>query len=180
MQMELSANFAELKKRFLAGEIGRLKEFAAERACQALEFSDVRLAQFAVVAYSLAKLIEKSYIYQTPRWKKFTKFFIEHLSKGEDCEGDAGACTNVLMEIMREMNVLSSDLGRFVMSAVEKAKIKTATQIYAHGASIGRAIELTGADRKELLSYIGATRLPEKYETKSVGHRLAFAEKLFR
>ncbi|MDP3742611.1 MAG: hypothetical protein Q8R15_04820 [Candidatus Micrarchaeota archaeon] len=178
--LNLSENFAQLKKLFSSRNSDGLKVFAAENSQQALEYSDIKLAQFAIVAYALAKLLEKSYIVQSKRWKKFSLILLQRLSSGEQCRENALVCEDSLGAIMAEMDDLSSDLGRFVVSVVEKAKIKTATQIYAHGASIGRAIELTGADRKELLGYIGATRLPEHYESKSVNQRIAFADKLFR
>jgi len=178
--LNLSENFAQLKKLFSTRNSDGLKQFAAETSQRALEYSDAKSAQFAIVAYALAKLLEKPYIVQSKRWKKFSLILLERLSTGARCREDAFACGDTLSAIMQEMDDLSSDLGRFVVSVVEKAKIKTATQIYAHGASIGRAIELTGADRKELLGYIGATRLPEHYESKSVSQRLAFADKLFK
>ncbi len=176
--MNLFEEFSELRKLYVQGNNGALKAFAAEAARDSLELSDRRLAQFSIIAYSLEKLTDKSYIVQSKRWKKFTVFLLGELQRGAQCL-DEKQCELVLSAVMHELDNLSSDLGRFVVNAVEKAKVKAATQVYAHGASIGRAIELTGADRKELLSYIGSTRLPEKYESKSVAQRLAFAEKLF-
>ena len=178
--VELSGNFAQLKKLFALRDSEGLKAFAVETATQALEYSDKKPAQFSIVSYALAKLLDKSYIVNSKRWKKFSLFLFQRLQEGERCREDALLCENTLDGIMREMEGLSSDLGRFVVSVVEKARVKTATQIYGHGASIGRAVELTGADRKELLSYIGGTRLPENYASKSVSQRLAFADKLFK
>ena len=62
---------------------------------------------------------------------------------------------------------------------IEKSKIKAGAEIYANGASLGTAASLSGADKKELASYISATKMPEKYVTKSVSQRLSETKKVF-
>ncbi len=179
MAAEFAENFAQLKAALSSRDADSLKNIAGETARDALEFNDRKYAVFSIVAYSLAKFIEKPYILHSNRWKKFSQQLMEKLSRGEECSGDSAKCEFTLDSVVRDINEMSNDLGRFVVSVVEKSRIKTATQIYAHGASIGRAVELTGADRKELMNYIGNTRLSEKYESKNVSQRIAFADKLF-
>ncbi len=172
--------FKELKNLLASRNEGGLKAFAAQAATQAFEFNDERLAKLAVVAYAFSKLVMKPYIVDTRRWKRFVKLALEKLEQGENCGEDQKTCTEVLGVLLRELDELSRDMGRSVFTAVEKGRVKAATQIYAHGASVGTAVQLTGADRKELLAYMGTTRLPEKYESKNVGQRLAYADKLFK
>lgn len=171
--------FATMRKLFAMRDIVRLKHLGAEAARQALEFNEPRFVEMSVVSYSLSKLLEKPYIVESNRWKKFSIFLNDQLSAGLKCKTEA-ECDAVVSSILHEVEKLSFDLGRFVTSVIEKARVKAATQIYAHGASVGRAMELTGADRKELLNYIGATKLPDKYVTKTVKERMELAVKLFK
>ncbi len=176
---EFSNKFTELKKLFILKNEGGLKAFGSESARDALEFNDARLAQFGIISYALSKLVMKPYIVHTRQWKNFSRFLLQALSSGEKCKEGREGYESILTSILSNLEELSRDLGRSVVNAVEKGKVKAATQIYAHGASIGIAIELTGADRKSLVAYIGTTRLPEKYESKSVEDRLKYSDKLF-
>ncbi len=176
---EFTKDFQELRKSFASRDIIKLKHLGAETARDALEFNEPRFVEFSIVAYSISKLLEKPYITESNRWKIFSQFLADELNAGVKCTTKE-QCDFVLTKIVKEVDKLSEDLGRFVTGIIEKARIKAATQIYAHGASIGRAIELTNADRKELLNYIGNTKLPDKYATKTVKERMAFVEKLFK
>ncbi len=179
MLSDLSGRFTALRNAFTAGNIDALRLFAADSANSALEFNDTKFVKLSIVSYSLAKLMDKPYIVNSNRWKKFSVNLVQQLTVGETCKSDEVVCVDVLSQVVASVETLSDDLGGYVMSVVEKAKVKAATQIYVHGASVGRAIELTGADRKEFLSYLGGTRLPEKYETKTVAQRFSFTDKLF-
>ncbi len=169
-----------MRELFVQRNSDGLKQFAVETSLQALQNNDRRLVQFSIVSYSLAKLMEKPYIVHSSRWAKFSKFLLQKLAQADKCDEASKTCDDALFAIVSELRDLSSDLGRFVFNVVEKAKVKAATEIYCHGASIGVAIELTGADRKELMSYIGGMTLADKFETKTVSQRLTRVEKLFK
>ncbi|HII39053.1 TPA: hypothetical protein HA318_03570 [Candidatus Micrarchaeota archaeon] len=62
---------------------------------------------------------------------------------------------------------------------MKRRGIKAAAQAYAHGASLGKAADLTGAGKQELSEYIGVTRLSEKYPSMDVRKRLEVARRIF-
>jgi hypothetical protein len=63
---------------------------------------------------------------------------------------------------------------------VEKARLKAAAQMYAHGASLAKAVQLSGAPLSEAAAYIGGTKTAEKYETMSIASRLERTRRLIR
>jgi len=170
----------ELRNAKDSSNIAKLKDVGSDFAEEAFVRNDARLVEFSIIAYSLAKFAEKPYIVGTPKWADFREEIDDHLGaivdmlkKTPDANylGETGAA-------LHRINDLSATMGRFVSSLADKARIKAATQMYAHGASLGAAAKLAGADKRELSKYIGTTRIPEKYATIPVRLRIEQIEKL--
>lgn len=158
-----------------------LKEVAGDVAEKAYIRSDARLLDLVAISYSLAKLMEKSFIADSPEWKKFYPVVMQSL---DICfeqveEGKEDECYSLFGELIRKIEAFSTSRNRFLRNVVEKSRIKAATQVYAHGASLRLAASLSGVDMSELASYIGATRIPDKYFTLTVKERLKIADELF-
>lgn len=177
MDISIAERLASLCKLFASQDTDGLKEFAHVCAEDALALNDQQIAEFSIVAFALAKLFDKPHIVHSSRWKKFSQQLVQRLTQGEKCTGST--CSGIIDAILNDIDDLSSDLGGFVVSVVEKARLKTAAQLYSHGASIGIAVELTNADRRELLSYLGAMTLADRFESKKVSQRIALTDKLF-
>jgi hypothetical protein len=166
---------------FSARDIVELKRIGADAAEEAFSFNSPCLVDVSIVAYSFSKFLEKHYILESPLWREFEPQVREELSRAIDflrVRSTVQAC-GIFRRCIMEIEELSRQLGRFSVDVVAKARIKAATQIYAHGASLGKAAALTGADKRELSKYIGVTRMPEKYSTLSVSQRLEAAKKVF-
>ncbi len=159
-----------LLKAFEKNDTLQMKEIAEKSAAEALVKSDSLEAKTSIIAYALAKIMEKPRIAKTDVWKEAYVELKDKLRQPSD---------ENLNFVIAEIEKLSRNFGRFMQDAVQKARIKTATQMYAHGASIGVAVQLTGAERIELQSYIGETKIHQKYRS-SVKERLANLEKFFQ
>lgn len=177
----LAERFDSIKKSFSESDIRALKTIGSELASEALVENDSFLVEVSLVPYSLAKFLEKPYILSHSGWGKFR----------EEIERELGQCASLLQQrkkaecmellgtIFSRINEVSTNLGRFSTSVLEKARVKAAAQIYAHGASLGRAAELAGVEKSAAAKYIGVTRLHEKYKSLGVRARLEKARELF-
>lgn len=171
----------QLIELFKAGKGYDLRPLIGDLAEEALLNNDQALLDMGLLAYSFSKFLEKPYIIESPEWKQFANEMLSDLKQAEDYfkKNKVEAGTALLDSIVQHTESLSTSLGRFIHSVVEKARIKAATQIYAHGASLGKAAEFAGANKKDLAGYIGATKLSEKYSTIPVKERFEKAKKLF-
>jgi len=158
-----------------------LKSLAGQFAAEALAREDPHFVDLAILAYSFAKFLEKHNIVETPEWRALLKRTLTTLNEAreEAKAGNVEECHTRVASLLPELEDLSKSLGKFVTNVVDKARIKTATQLYAHGASLSRAAEFAHAEKREVASYISATHLPEKYRTIPVRRRLQLAEQAF-
>ncbi len=156
-------------------DLGSAKQIGEDAAREAFVYEDAELVELSLVAYSLYKLSQKHYISRSRPWKEFMADVDEAL---EECtEGaDPAKTTHRLMERVHD---ISQQFGRFAQTTVEKGRLKAAAQMYAHGASLTKAVQLSGAPLSEAASYIGATKIAEKYETMGVTQRMDKTRGLF-
>ncbi len=161
--------------------IARLRALGAQLSEDAFASDATRLADASVIAYSLAKFLEKHYIAESTQWRNFAHFTVQKLLLAASLlkEGKALEAEKTLDSVLEDVEALSESSGRFHTGVVTKARLKLAADAYAHGASLGRAAAFARVDKKLVLSYIGATRLGDKFETMAVTERLAAARKVF-
>ncbi|NYZ78021.1 hypothetical protein H0N96_01295, partial [Candidatus Micrarchaeota archaeon] len=134
---------------FKANNSNALRPLLGDISAEALRNEDKALLDVGLLAYSFSKFLEKPYIVESPEWKQFVSEMLADLKQAEDYfkKNKVEAGTALLDSVVQHTENLSASLGRFIHSAVEKARIKAATQIYAHGASLGKAAEFTGASK---------------------------------
>ncbi len=166
-----------------ANNIGRLREIISNLNELAFLQESSLLVNFSSIFYSISKFIEKDHIRNSPKWQSYKQSLIEKLNKSQACLKSNPINLEVLdsisIELISDCDEISELLGRFHISTVEKAKVKIAADFYARGSSLGVASNLTGADKSDVLTYIGATRIVDKYMTISINSRLKSAEEFF-
>jgi len=75
---------------------------------------------------------------------------------------------------------VDASMGHYTANLYEKAKIKQASRAYAFGLSLMQAVNLTGANEKELLFYIGGTKIHDKEKSiKGINERKKLLEGIF-
>ena len=172
--MNLKEHLLLLENAFEKSDIAELKKLSAVFAGEAFSHYQKENIQLSIAAYACAKFLEKPYVIGSSEWSDFRKNLLFLLKKAiEDLDG--GKEKQALERLSKSISLiegLGEDLGRFAITIIEKARQKAGAEIYARGGSLGTASELSGADKRELASYISSTKMPEKYVTKSVGQRL--------
>jgi len=144
-----------------------------------LEFSS-KLYDLAVFSYVLSKIISK------PRYvsKEMEKFMqpieldLKQMAKSADEYSDE--------EWKIQSNILEKDIEhlegedpRFIISLMQKGKLKVAATLYAQGISLGLASEMTGMNKQDIMDYAGKTMMFDRLkEEKGILERVRVLRKI--
>ncbi len=159
-----------------------LKRLGAEMGEAALVENDPAFVEVSVVAYSVHKVLDKPYLAALPEWEPVRQHVITRVEAAVDAlkSARAGEVVDCLRAASEEVDHFTITQGRFPGGIALKARVKLAADIYAHGASLGRAAELSGAPKQDVLSYLGVTALPGKYPVAvPVSERMSLLRGLF-
>ncbi len=165
-----------LRKLLKDSDFHEMKMLSKDAARDAFIHQSGELLDASIVSYSISKMAQKSTIYARPAWKAFRKKALDQLKAvcAEEIQTPA-----VMHGLLEDVYRISAEFGRFAQNIVEKARLRAAAQMYAHGASLLQAAEFAGCPVQEASSYIGATRIPDKYETMPVAARMKRVRELF-
>lgn len=137
--------------------------------------NDKRLASLALVSYCLHKMASKQHIAGDDRWREIRHDILFDLKKAEKSAeaGNLEEYDHWLAAVIDSIRQADKELGYYVQNLFEKAMVKYASAAYSMGLGLGQAAELTGADKKELLRYIGVTKIADREAvTAGIGERL--------
>lgn len=155
---------------FRKGRALELRILANELIRKAIKLNNKLIAEQAVIAYALHKILTKEHIVSSRTWPRNRARILDNLEKmvlylrrnePEEFEKTL-ACLHTNLEQIDEY------FGRFMQGLLDKARVKYAADAYFMGVSLGQAADLLNADKKTLISYIGATRFYDK-EMPSLG-----------
>jgi hypothetical protein len=151
------------RKAFSSADITVLKKLANEAIKYAALTNDKRVAELSVVCYSLMKISSKHHIVESSGWPAARKRIILQLRSAEDAlPGEKDDFEKELGKIQASVLAVDEKLGHFVMNSIRKSRLKLASSAYALGMSLGAASELTKADKKEVMAYIGGTTIHDE------------------
>ncbi len=161
---ELPENMREILRFFKENKAMELRIKANELIREAVKKDSVLLAQQSIIAYVLHKILTKEHIIRSKKWKKNREAIIRSLNKLVFLldSGKTKEFQKSLASLHSRIERIDRFFSRFVQSLLDKARVKYASDAYFLGASLGKAAELTGADKKTLQEYIGATKLHDK------------------
>jgi hypothetical protein len=163
-EFDFQKNLEKLKNAFEKPDIVELKQLSNFAIREAGFENNKAAAKIAIIAYCLYKLLTKEHIIKNKNWQSVKK----NISKNLDFALRAARQKNFeelekqLDFAIKGVDEIDKDLGFFLTSLFDKAKIKLASTAYATGLSLGQAAELTGADKKQLLQYLGNTTISEE------------------
>ncbi len=168
---------------FSKGDIPSLMDQSDRTVHNSSIFQDKYSITTAVVIFSLYKIMEKNNYTEYSGWEKFEKTVLFELKKAKVNlrGGDMDKYLGSLKRIVKEMNRLEKNVGRFVDQVIHRSKVKKATNIHRHGISSTLVAELLDIPTWDVKSYLGATKefdAPFNI-TKSVKDRVKIAEGLF-
>lgn len=137
---------------------------------------------FALITYVLSKILSKPrYLYQK-KAKDSISSVTALLRSCESYSKDADytsllACQNKVLASIERMDDADR---RFVKGILQKGRLKIASTLYAQGISLGSAAEMTGTDKRELLSYAGQTMMFDRLkEKKTIEERMKDLREIF-
>ncbi len=181
MFKSLSYDIEEVLKLFKQKRILDLRGLSSRLTREAAIETDYAKAELGVIAYALHKIETKQHFVDNPKWAR-VKAQISTVLEGALFAAEnnnKSLLIKKLKQIINEIESIDSDLGNFAQNIYEKAKVKQASLAYSIGLSIAQASELTGADKKEVQSYIGFTKMPdEETEAKTISSRIQELKKL--
>ncbi len=147
-----------LKKRD-SMELKRLSNMFIERA--AVE-ENKSLVDLSLIAYALYKMLSKLHLRDRPEWAAFLLDVEKDLAEAEGL-GDKANLESILeKDIIRDIHEMNESFGNYMNDVLDQARTKQASRIYARGLSLSKALELTHADRYQVLQYIGDTRIHDR------------------
>ncbi|MDD5417285.1 MAG: hypothetical protein PHW96_00160 [Candidatus Nanoarchaeia archaeon] len=165
------------------GDSESVKSLSNRTIHNASTFQDSHSITWAVLIYSLAKIMESNIGNKTAKWIKFRDKIISLLEKMTSSlkHKDYTSYEYAQKTALDVISKYDKKYSLYVRWILEKAKIKKATRIYEHGISLGRVAELLGVSKYEIMDYLGATKIHEKQSgVKEPSSRLKIANKLFR
>ncbi|MFA5106061.1 MAG: hypothetical protein WC506_03815 [Candidatus Micrarchaeia archaeon] len=174
---------AELYSAFRDKDIRELRRINDKSASSiAVEF-DQSIYDISILSYILAKLVSKPRFWSNPDSKaNLTKVrAILREASEQSRRGDTTAVAGSLQAAFSQIRKIESADRRFISDFEQKAKLKLASTLYAQGFSLGNAANVTGVEKREILSYAGKTMMFDRLKSElAMGERLKRIRKIFK
>ncbi len=146
-----------IQQYFLVSHDLNLKKISNTISSEAIMSNNRDLMYFSYFPYMLYKIMTQPHIIHSPRWDKNKKTILAYFDTLEKRNLD---------EYPKEINYFISlfrienkDLYYYFKNILEKSKVKKASDCYEHGITINKAVELTGAERVEVVRYLGNSKI---------------------
>lgn len=176
MFKSLVFDLKEVLKLFRTKNVLQLRGLSNRLIREASVENNLAKAELGVIAYALHKIETKEHFTSSQKWHKI-RTNIDNDLESAIYFADSNLqkqFINKLKKIISGINSIDKELGNYAESIYEKAKVKQASLAYSYGLSISQAAALTDADKKELQSYIGFTKMhDEEEEQKSIIKRVS-------
>ncbi len=133
--------------------------------------SSKKTVELAVLTYVLSKVCSKTR-FQTQEMRPYQKDILEAMYALCEADNDNKRWWAALKKV--EDNILSLDDRdrRYVLSLMDKGRLKAAATLYAQGFSLGRASDYVGVPKQEILAYVGKTMMFDRVKEEiSAVHR---------
>ncbi|VVB99248.1 Uncharacterised protein [uncultured archaeon] len=151
-----------------------------------IEETAIKFAQhtylFALISYVLSKVISKPRYFKQKKSKDSLSSVVGLLRLCEQnaTNADYEALLSNQNRILSTIEKMDDEDRRFVKGIITKAKLKIASTLYAQGISLGNAAEMTGTDKREVLSYAGQTTMFDRIkEKKTIENRMKDLREIF-
>jgi len=145
-------------------------------------FQDENSISIAIVIYSLAKIVHRSK--SNPEyWEEVCKKIESDLEEARFFleKDQEDTYKEKIKDLLKSIGKVDDKLKLYIEDVFYKAKIVKGGKLYEHGVSMGRAAELLGISQWELMSYVGKTKIIDRYkeDVVPVNLRIGYAKKIF-
>jgi len=172
---KLLASVRNLLSAFSASDARKMRSLGNRLIGDAAFENSKALAEVALVAYSLHKLATKEHVSGHDKWPLLKRRVLASLKNAvrQLEKGDEQGFEKTMKGIVKDISSMDAKIGNFAQNIFEKARVKYASNAYSFGLSLSQAAELTGANKKHLLEYVGATRILDREKPiMGIGERL--------
>ncbi|MFH1054087.1 MAG: hypothetical protein V1740_06735 [Candidatus Woesearchaeota archaeon] len=164
-------------------DVLRLRKLSNFTIRSASVYQDEDSVSFAVITYSLSKIIERNRDESSLTHKKFiqkTVIFLRRMRNALEKE-DFKAYRIILERIFSTIENIDDKLAIYIQEVVEKSKIKKGSTFYDQGISIARSAEVLGISQWSLMNYVGQTKIIDSSYTEGVPirNRLKIVREIF-
>jgi hypothetical protein len=177
----LSFDLAEVKELFLKRQVFDLRGLSNRLIREASIENNYGKAELGVISYALHKIETKQHFVNSPKWGEVKGMIVKHLESAIFAakQQNERLLLDSLKGVVKGIVSIDDELGNYATSIYDKAKVKQASLAYSYGLSISQSADLTGADKKELQSYIGFTTMhDEEDEPMSITQRVSDLRKI--
>ncbi|MBW2978087.1 hypothetical protein KY331_04545 [Candidatus Woesearchaeota archaeon] len=163
-------------------DVPTLKELSNQTIKDVSILQSRNLTLVAIIIYSLSKIIARSE--QMPNWWGKTKSkIIKDIDRARSfLEKNKQDDYKVrIKKVLKNIGKVDKSLQLYIEDVLDKAKIIKGAKLYEQGLSVGRAAEFLDISQWELMSYVGKTKIIDRYEEEviPVSVRLDHAKKAF-
>jgi len=173
----------ESLKAIKRNDLPHLREQSFKTVHDSSVYQDEYSISISVVIYAIFKVLEKNQYKEYRNWENFHRGLIRELEQAIIYfeKEDLKRYSNSLKRIIASLMKLDQRVGGYIDNIIQSTKIKKASNIQRHGLSSGRAAELFGISKWDLLPYSGQTRDQEGKRgiSKSPKERIIIARKIF-
>ncbi|MCD6227656.1 hypothetical protein J7J90_04135 [Candidatus Micrarchaeota archaeon] len=136
------------------------------------------LFNLALLCFMISKLLSKDRYSKSPYIIKVDEYF--NLLKTHIKERDYISMRKIITKMIKLINTLDEADKKYINKLAYNGKVKIGAKLYAQGLSLSTASKLTGADKFDILSYIGKTLMADRVKTyKPISKRLKEVEAIF-
>jgi hypothetical protein len=131
---------------------------------QAIITHDKDFAELSIIAYSLRKLISKKHIYLNNKWAGIQGKIIDDLKQSIQLleKNDIVRYREKIKSVQEKIERTDELLGYYVTNIVQNARVKLASNAYSYGQSAEQSADLLSADKEQVMSFIGVTKLSDE------------------
>jgi len=153
--------------------ITELKELSNHTIHNASIFQDKDSVSIALIIYSLSKIFERGQTIDDVKY--LFKDAFDSLKNNNFSEYQ-----KIIQDLFKVISVYDNKFSAYIEEVITQAEIKKSSKLYEHGLSLGRASEILGISKWELMSYIGNTKINDVEDSKvDVVDRIKFTKTLF-
>ena len=159
-QQALENYTARMRKELQKEDLMGLRKLANETIKDAALQNSSLLAKIAVLAYALHKLLTKEHVVENHFWLEKKLAISETIGKAEQelKEKNLQKFERELNSVTVNLRAVDKELGVYVQSAYDKARVKYAADAHYYGISLAQAAELLDVPKDDLQKYIGYTK----------------------
>ena len=157
-------------------DIEDMKEISDEAIRQSAIHKEGDAVSFAVMVYSLYKIIKEISDEEYEDIATELNFARKSLQ-----ENNLGRYNKNIKTIFSLVSKSNAKIKTHLQDVLQAARIKEGVHLFKHGLSIGKAAEMMGLSTWDLLGYAGKTEYMEGHkELTSIKKRVAYTLKLFQ